>query len=88
MKLQTHLKLFAREHIENWKYIDTIIFLILLLIYMGYTDPCDRCAVNFGYGEQTCKEAFMTRIGYEEGYGNTWVKTEPKIPIINLSQDT
>lgn len=66
MKPQTHLKLFLREHIENWKYVDTILFLIILLIWMGYTDPCDRCAVDFGMGQMTCKEAFLYKIGLEE----------------------
>ena len=66
MKAQTHLKLYLRELIDNWKYIDSIIFLIILLMYVGFTDPCDRCIVNVGSGEMTCKEAFLQKIGYEE----------------------
>lgn len=66
MKAQTHLKLYLRELIDNWKYIDGIIFLIILLMYVGFTDPCDRCMVNLGYGEMSCKQAFLTQIGYEE----------------------
>jgi hypothetical protein len=66
MKLQTHAKLYIRELIDNWKYIDSIIFLIILLMYVGFTDPCDRCMVNLGSGEQSCKDAFLNKIGYEE----------------------
>ena len=66
MKAQTHLKLYIRELIDNWKYIDSIIFLIILLMYVGFTDPCDRCMVNLGSGEQSCKDAFLNKIGYED----------------------
>ena len=66
MKAQTHLLLFLRDKIDNWKYIDSIIFLIILLIYVGFTDPCDRCMVNIGYGEMSCKDAFLQKIGYVE----------------------
>lgn len=79
MKIQTHLKLYLRELIDNWKYIDSIIFLIILLMYVGFTDPCDRCMVNLGYGEQSCKAAFLTKIGYEE--------TEYGVQKIDISED-
>lgn len=46
MKTQTHLKLYLREAIDNWKYYDTIIFLIILLVYAGFTNPCDSCMVS------------------------------------------
>jgi hypothetical protein len=65
-KIETHLKLQLREIIDNWRYIDTILFMMILVIYVGFTDPCDRCLVNTGYGEQTCKEAFLNKIGFEE----------------------
>ncbi len=66
MKIQTHLKLYLREIIDNWKYIDGIIFLIILLMYVGFTDPCDRCIVDIGYGKMTCEAAFLQEIGYED----------------------
>ncbi len=69
MKLQTHLKLYLREIIDNWKYIDSIIFLFILLMYVGFTDPCDRCIVRNGGNDLTCKEAFLKKLGYEEENG-------------------
>jgi len=85
MKLQTHFKLFAREHIENWKYVDTIIFLILLLIYMGYTDPCDRCAVNFGTGQMSCKEAFLMKANLQETSSGIIIPRQDNFNFTNIS---
>lgn len=66
MKLQTHVKLFLKEVITNWRYIDTILFMALLVIYVGFTDPCDRCIIKTEGNERTCKEAYYLSIGYEE----------------------
>jgi len=88
MKIERHLKLYIRDIIDNWRYIDTIIFMMILVIYVGFTDPCDRCLVNTGYGEQTCKEAFMNKIGYEQTGNGLMVKSNPNIPVINISFDT
>jgi hypothetical protein len=85
MKIQTHLLLYLREIIDNWKYIDGIIFLIILLMYVGFTDPCDRCIVDMGYGGTTCKDAFMQKIGYEENDLGIVVKKEFKFEDIELN---
>ena len=87
MNLQTNLKLFAREHIENWKYVDTIIFLIILLIYMGYTDPCDRCAVNLGTGQMSCKEAFLQKIDMQETDYGFIIPRQVNLNFTNISVD-
>ena len=76
MKAQTHLKLQLREIIVNWNYIDTIIFMVILLTYVGFTDPCDRCMVNLGYGQMSCKDAFMQKIGYVENDVGVFVKND------------
>lgn len=64
MKAETHLKLWLREQIDNWQYIDSILFLIILLLSTGFTDPCDRCMVSSIYSEEpiSCKDAFMYRL--------------------------
>ena len=86
MKIQTHAKLYLRELIDNWKYIDGIIFLIILLIYVGYTDPCDRCMVKLDGTEQSCKDAFLVKIGYEEtDFGIQKINPGNNLPILNLS---
>lgn len=64
METQTHLKLYIREAIDNWKYIDSIIFLVILLIYSGFTDPCESCQVSHPSieGEMiSCKERFISQ---------------------------
>ena len=68
MKIETHLLLYLREVIDNWKYIDGIIFLLILLMYVGFTDPCERCMVNSPHSSEliTCKQAFNIRIGLDD----------------------
>ena len=59
VSLERHLKLALREWIVNWNYIDTIIFLVILLIFLGISDPCERCMINDPVnGQMTCTEKF------------------------------
>lgn len=69
MKIETHLKLWLREQIDNWQYIDSILFLIILLLSTGFTNPCEMCKVDLGYGQMSCADAFLNKIGYEDTGG-------------------
>jgi hypothetical protein len=84
MKVQTHLSLFLKEYIQNWKYVDMIIFLVILLFFVGFSDPCDRCAVDFGQGQMSCKDAFLNKIGLEENDKGVVVPLKP----LNLTNKT
>ena len=85
MQIQTHLKLYLREIIDNWKYIDGIIFLIILLMYVGFTDPCDRCLIETDGVERSCKDAFLISIGYEDTpYGLQKIDYEEKAKNITF----
>jgi hypothetical protein len=93
MKPQTHAKLYLREIIDNWKYIDGIIFLVILLMFVGFTDPCDRCIVKQDGLELSCKDAFLKNIGYEDTeYGVQKIDMGKKLEYIinstNLSLHT
>lgn len=62
---ETHLLLFLRDKIENWEYVDNILFLIILLVSVGFTNPCDSCMVTTPYGTGelvSCQDAFNMRI--------------------------
>lgn len=58
MELKTHIKLYLRETIDNWRYIDTIIFLVLLIIYSGLTNPCDRCIIEKDGVQMSCQQVY------------------------------
>jgi len=89
MKPETHVKLYLREIIDNWNYVDSIIFLIILLVHVGFTDPCDHCIVNYGGGEMTCKDAFYLKIGYEEtDYGLQKIDYAAKLKNLTLEDIT
>lgn len=91
MKIETYLLLHLRELIDNWKYVDGIIFLIILLMYVGFTDPCDRCMVNAqGSSEiMSCKDAFNIRVNLDsyvadslEKFNKTYTEIN-KMPLIS-----
>lgn len=84
MKPQTHVKLFFREIVQNWAYIDTILFLFIIVISTGFTDPCEQCKIISQGNELSCKQMFLNQIGYEEtAYGVE--KINPDNIIQNLS---
>jgi hypothetical protein len=60
MKAETHLKMWLRDKIENWSYIDSILFLFILLLSSGFTNPCDRCMVTTEFSPEpiSCEQAF------------------------------
>ena len=90
MKLQTQFKLYLRDIVDNWHYIDTIIFLIILLIYSGFTNPCDSCMVSSPFGDGsmiTCKDRFMRDLTFDSG---NWVRnlTDSNINFIDGSNQS
>lgn len=74
------------EFYANWDYVFYIWFLLVLLIWSGYSDPCERCRINNNGVEISCKEMYFTSVGYIENDFGQLQKNIVNINNLNISK--